>query len=883
VRLTELIADEYEYGGINAARSNRNYFYYSNALANKAVFLSKRGLDTFFDLYEGQSVRLDVDDMAEVTPLVLANPEIRFQLNVNSDNQCLSLSADTSKLVGLLGEKHSYILHRDCFYRTTQAFYKTLEPMIKAFSGASQNTILISKEDVPRFMTFLYPRLKEQRLLDSDSVMLNDLYAEYCPLVKKLYFDVSDKGEVLLRVSFCYGEKEFNPLKDTADKKTRNMLEEYKLLQRLMVFGFVEGEDREHYVLKDDEMIYDFYYAPGGLNALREENETYATDEFMNKSLKSKASTSFGIRLKGNLLEVKFDAKDYNIKELNDIINAYQLRKKYHRLKNGVFISLEDETGGLDATLKLISGLGISEKELRKGVVNVPKYRALYLENIIRNNQSMDAAVDSAVESVASDFRAFKALRFDIPETLAPVLRPYQKDGFNWLRVIAHYQFGGILADDMGLGKTLEVISVLLAAKGTDVAPSIVVAPTSLIYNWEKEIQRFAPELKTLAIAGTSAKRKETLLNAGDADVYITTYDMLKRDIDLYEDRRFEYIIADEAQNIKNPATQNAKAVKTLKGNVRFALTGTPIENSLMELWSIFDFIMPGYLYTNSKFVKHYESPIIKNNDERKSEELSGQIAPFILRRLKKDVLQDLPEKIETTLYADMTEEQHKIYTAYLMKAKGVLEEHVKNAAFSKNKIDILAQLTRLRQICCHPAVFIDGYQGGSGKLALTLETVHSSIESGHRLLIFSQFTSMLQIIAERLKIGGIPYFYLDGATDSKQRLLMADRFNGGERSVFLISLKAGGTGLNLTGADVVIHFDPWWNPAVMDQASDRAHRFGQKKTVQVINIVAKDSIEEKIMQLQAKKKDLVDAVIKEGASFINQMSEEEIVKLFEA
>jgi len=381
----------------------------------------------------------------------------------------------------------------------------------------------------------------------------------------------------------------------------------------------------------------------------------------------------------------------------------------------------------------------------------------------------------------------------------------------------------------MGLGKTLQVITVLLAEKGITNYPSIVVAPTSLIYNWEKEIHKFAPQLNARVIAGTAGKRKE-LFAGENADVWITTYDMLKRDIELYTNINFKYIIADEAQNIKNPSTQNAKAIKLLMGEVRFALTGTPIENALSELWSIFDFVIPGYLYNATRFAKTYEAPILKDDDKDAATQLKRHIAPFILRRLKTDVLTELPPKIETTLYAEMLPEQKKMYTAYLLKAKGELDDIVNNGSFNNSRIDILSKLTRLRQICCHPAVFAEDYTGGSGKLNLTLTSIDNFLETGHRILIFSQFTSMLAIIRTRLEEQQIDYFYLDGATDSKERMNMAESFNDGEGKVFLISLKAGGSGLNLTGADVVLHYDPWWNPAVMDQASDRAHRIGQKK-----------------------------------------------------
>jgi SNF2 family DNA or RNA helicase len=446
------------------------------------------------------------------------------------------------------------------------------------------------------------------------------------------------------------------------------------------------------------------------------------------------------------------------------------------------------------------------------------------------------------------------------------------------MKILSHYGFGGILADDMGLGKTIQAIALFLSEQGPD-KRFLVVTPTSLLYNWENEIHRFAPALTTQLVAGQAEKRLEQIQTP--ADIYITTYDTLKRDIENYAGLSFETVIADEAQNMKNPMTQNARAVKSVKAKNRFALTGTPIENSLTELWSIFDFIMPGYLYSAHKFTREYESPIVKANNMEQAERLRKQIAPFLLRRVKADVLKELPEKVETNLYAELLPEQRKLYAAHLLKARGDLAK-VSGNAFAQDRMKILAELTQLRQICCHPALFIEGYQHGSGKLALAMETIQRTLESGHRSLLFSQFTSMLAILKTELDQTNYTYFYLDGATPAKERMEMAEQFNQGERDLFLISLKAGGTGLNLTGADVVIHYDPWWNPSVMDQASDRAHRFGQSRVVQVFNLVAKDTIEQKILALHDKKKDLVDTVISEnGGHFINRMTETEIRELF--
>jgi SNF2 family DNA or RNA helicase len=662
---------------------------------------------------------------------------------------------------------------------------------------------------------------------------------------------------------------------------------EYAILRRLASLGFYE--DKKTFRMKGNDLIYAFLHGAeaSGIETLRECAEIFVSEDLQKKTIRP-SSPKIGLRLSGDLLKVSLEDSGYEIGELLEALEAYRERKKFYRLKDGRFITLEDEA--VTAAAGFLDALDVTKKEVRGKSLSIPAYRALYVDELTR----LDALTathalkrDINFENLLTHFQNNEALGFKTPKGLSNVLREYQKTGYKWLKTLAHYGFGGILADDMGLGKTLQIIA-LIASERKNNKPSIVVAPTSLLYNWENEIQRFAPQLKTQVISGFPEKRRE-LLKARDIDIFITTYDMLKRDSEFYEDMEFSYIIADEAQNIKNPSTQAAKSIKELKGRVRFALTGTPIENTLTELWSIFDFIMPGYLYNASKFTKIYETPIIKHNNQQTAAKLRKQIAPFVLRRVKKNVLKELPEKTETTLPAELTPEQKKIYQANLLEAIGAFDDIIANNSFADNRMRILAQLTRLRQICCHPAMFLEGYKAGSGKLTMALETIQLAMDSGHRVLLFSQFTRMLAILQEALETEGITnqrnkpvsYFYLDGATKAKERMEMTERFNAGERDLFLISLKAGGTGLNLTGADVVIHYDPWWNPSVMDQAADRAHRYGQKKAVQVFNIVAKDSIEEKIMALQEKKRHLIDSVITEGGSFINLLSEEEVRKLF--
>ena len=414
---------------------------------------------------------------------------------------------------------------------------------------------------------------------------------------------------------------------------------------------------------------------------------------------------------------------------------------------------------------------------------------------------------------------------------------------------------------------------------------SLVVCPSSLSLNWQNEANKFANKLKTLVIKGSLSDRKRQIKEIDKYDLVITSYDLLKRDIELYEkeDYSFRFIIADEAQYLKNSNTQNAKSIKKIKAETRYALTGTPIENSLAELWSIFDFIMPGYLFSYRKFKNTYEMPIIKGEDENAMQKLKMLIEPFVLRRTKKEVLKELPDKTVTVLNNEMCEEQRNLYINYLARAKQEVAEKVKLNGYEKSKMQILAALTRLRQICCHPGLFINDYNEGSSKLEQCMEIIKEAVKSGHKILLFSGYTSMFEIIEKELNKEQIQYLKLTGSTKVDERIKMVDEFNqNSEIQIFLISLKAGGTGLNLTGADMVIHYDPWWNLSTENQATDRAYRIGQKNNVQVYKLITKNSIEEKIYELQEKKSKLADNMLETNTVFVNKLTKEDILKLFE-
>ena len=635
-------------------------------------------------------------------------------------------------------------------------------------------------------------------------------------------------------------------------------------------------------VLTDDEKIYNFLSEE--IMYYMKNFEILATDAFKKKEIRHPKISNIGIKIENNLLKINLSEFNFSPSELAEIMEKYKLRKKYYKLTDGSFIDLE-ENETLDFLEKLNIDGSLNYEDLESGELDLPVYRTLYLDKLLKGT-SMNVYKSKEYKDLINDIQNVNDEYIKIPKGLNATLRRYQEIGYKWLKTLDMYGLGGILADDMGLGKTLQVISLLLDynENSDEKRTSMVVCPSSLALNWFNEINKFAPTLKTTVIAGNAEERKRLIQKLQDYDIIITSYDLLKRDVDTYTEINYEYkfIIADEAQYIKNNNTQNFKAIKKIKAQTKFALTGTPIENSLAELWSIFDFSMPGYLYSYRKFKESFETPIIKEENTYKMSKLKMLIEPFILRRIKEEVLTELPEKTVTVLNSEMEEEQQKLYMSYMSKAREEVENELIASGFEKNQMKILALLMRLRQICCHPKLFIDNYDGGSGKLNQCMEIIKDAVQGNHKILLFSGYTSMFDIIEKELEKEDIKYFKLTGQTKVSERIELVDEFNeNNDIKVFLISLKAGGTGLNLIGADMVIHYDPWWNISAENQATDRTYRIGQKRNVQVYKLITKNSIEEKIYELQQKKAKLVDNMLSTNETFISKLSKDEIMDLF--
>lgn len=598
------------------------------------------------------------------------------------------------------------------------------------------------------------------------------------------------------------------------------------------------------------------------LNGLENLNKE-SNDEYIDENITINPNITLDISQSRNgYMNMKLDIDGVDSNEYRDIFSSYKNNNRLYRMKNGAYLDLKDKD--LEQAFKLIDILNIySDFDNMK----IPNNKAIYLEKLIEDEDLNFVNGSKYVSNVVKKFKKVKSESYQIPKELNATLRDYQVSGFEFFKTLSDYEFGAILADEMGLGKTIQTIAFLLSNKDKK---SIIITPTALIYNWKSELEKFAKTLKVGLLHAVKSEREKILDNIDNYDVLLTTYTTYKNDMDKYKNINFDYCIIDEAQNIKNPDAIITKAIKKINAKVRFALTGTPIENNLMELWSIFDFIMPGYLYNKSKF-----KSIFVNNDKNIIE-LKKLIKPFILRRTKKEVITELPDKIEQKIIIDLEKEHKKAYKGYVNLITRKIKEN------NQDNITVFSYLTKLRQLCLSPELMVKNYQGRNSKLDVLINIIKDS--SDKKILVFSQFTKVLEVIGKRLNEENISYSYLDGKTSAKDRVKLVEEFNTNNNKVFLISLKAGGTGLNLTSANIVVHFDPWWNPAVEDQASDRAHRIGQKNVVNVIKLIAKDTAEERVINLQETKKELIEDVINgnlDNSSTLKNLSKDDIIDLF--
>lgn len=673
-------------------------------------------------------------------------------------------------------------------------------------------------------------------------------------LIKPEFYFTKVNDDIYCKVDINYSIGKITLLKDINKLSfIRDNIYEEKIVMEMEKLKFIRDDNKFKFI-GEDEDIYNLLSIR--FKELLKEGKVYLTKDFKDIRL-----------IKGKDLEYSFIEEDegyyfkvkgFTLKELNSALYDMKNKKGFYKTKNNNYLDLQDKT--VIRILNILDSLDISDDN-----ITIDKNNMLYINESLKNQGT---AFDKGEETIKEiDKGLSNRKQREVPDDLNAKLRNYQVEGFNWLNEIANLKVGGILADEMGLGKTIQIIAFLLSQKGKK---SIVITPTSLIYNWRDEFNKFAPSLKVGIIHGD--KKNRVVMMEKDFDVIVTTYGLIKNDYEYYKEKEFDFCIIDEAQNIKNSKAQNTKYVKAIKAGCRIALSGTPMENNLMELWSIFDYIMPGYLLSEAKFKEKYLK-------EDMYDELKELIKPFILRRLKKDVIDELPNKIEKKFMVEMEKNQKAVYQSYIKEVRQKLYSG------EDNKITVFSYLTKLRQLCLDPSLILDDYVGRSAKIEAALNIVNMAIAENRKVLIFSQFTSVLQKLGSELSEKNIGYLYLDGSTKANKRVEMVKEFNESEDlKIFLISLKAGGTGLNLTSSDLVLHFDPWWNPAIEDQATDRAHRIGQQNIVEVIKLIAKDSVEENIIRLQEDKRELINKVISGeeiGSNVIGKLSRDEIIDLF--
>lgn len=841
---------------------------YDQTVIKRNLSLQGRYLDAFIQVIQKIPFYVKTDAyMDEQFTIRDSFPELHAALEPADDGFLLH----TEMLPFFIGNDYLYFINipQRCINRS-DGKDMTLRTVLRDFSRSEFRRQFIASSDLPVFSRYIYPVLSGKFILSADTFD-PELYAAGKPEFE-VYLDLPSMHTITCEITAVYNGSRYNIFDEIIDHRSRSEEDEKEFL--MYVSGWFDSTDKvqkKMYLNANDESLYRLIRT--GIPALQEKAAVFITDQLKKVRVLQAPSFKVGISYSNNLLQLNLSADQFTRQQLEEILGRYERKKKFYRLKDGSFIDIDES---LNQLAELKEELSLTSEDLLEGTSELPAYRAMYL-NTLSEEYSDLFERDQNFESLIWNMKESSEKHYPVPSGLSTKLRPYQVRGYEWLSLLKDNHFAGLLADEMGLGKTIQVIAFIGGWK--DHGRILIVCPASLVYNWFNEIQRFMPSIKARMITGNANVRKELIQESDAHDIMITSYDLLKRDLEYYQDLQFSCEVIDEAQYIKNAGTQAAQAVKHIRSDFRIALTGTPIENHLSELWSVFDYLMPGYLYTYRQFRDAFEIPIVRDRDQDSEIHLQKLIAPFVLRRLKKEVLQDLPDKLEEVYYAPLTGEQKELYNARVQNMKLALENQ-SDSEFRQNKIAVLAELTRLRQICCDPSLLYSNYTAESAKCDLCIDMIRNAADAGHKILLFSQFTSMLDILTARLKKEGIMFHLLTGETPQKVRAEIVDSFQKDDVPVFCISLKAGGTGLNLTAADIVIHYDPWWNTAVENQASDRAHRIGQKNVVTIYRLIMKDTIEEKILEMQNEKADLADRILSGETISSSKLTREDLLNL---
>lgn len=830
--------------------------YYQKNEDNRTFVVKGRNLDNLFAYGYQYPMKMKKEEKIIVDMHFKTHPpKIKISLEKNGAYYTLYHNVFFDAMER--GNYGLYILIDSTFYKGNVKYAGKMEPLLRTLNA--NKTIDIPEDLLHSFYNQVLKQVSDY--VEFEGEVLQKLVNEKEKLTLRL--DLDNEGVAYFRFNREIGNMSYNLFEDT------NLLsEDVILIQDILKPYITKLENGNCYIGDTHESFYEFVNVI--IPKISAYVEIFVSEKVRSIRMKRLKQVSIGVSFESGLLQFNLDFGELEAEEMRKIIEQYHEKRKFYRLKDGSFLDLQDES--MEQFVTLIDDLGLDSDNLEEEM-SVDAYRSLFLQQQMQESNYIKFTKDKSFNELVEEIQSIQENTFSVPKQLDTVLRDYQKYGFRWLKTMQKFHFGGILADDMGIGKTIQILALLSDAPKEK---SIVICPSSIVFNWKSEIEKFTPYLKALVVAGNVNQRKNLIEKMNDYDVIITSYDYLKRDIEHYENETFYYQILDEAQYIKNFNTKNAVSVKMINSKYRFALTGTPIENSLAELWSIMDFLMPNYLFSYREFKEMYEIPIVKEKSVQKQKRLAQLISPFLLRRLKKDVVKELPEKIETDVFVEFSAEEKELYDANVVKMKDLIEQQQ-----SENKFYVLSMLTKLRQLCNDPRLIYEDISGISSKMKACFEIVEQSVATNKKILLFSQFTSLLDLIELELQNRGIKYYYLQGSTSKLLRQQMVNDFNEDDTSVFLISLKAGGTGLNLTAAEVIIHFDPWWNISAQNQASDRAYRIGQKNVVQVFKLIMKDSIEEKILKLQNVKKELADTIIEENEGKILSMSTNEILDLF--
>ena len=779
---------------------------------------------------------------------------LTFEITAADDHYILDISEEDKAKKIRLHPDADVVSVDSTFYLLSYSDYQKVSTLVNTMKEMAKQPLQLTEADLTSFYSLILPSLKNLFDYKVDSQIEEKI--KKVPLKPEIFIDY-DHQKLKIRPVFKYGNTTIYPLEagsneidtEAADSTGMFIRDVYKEQDTLNVLSHYFGRNKVvegNYILESIDDISIFIY--DSLTELSEWLAVYLSKDAQNIIYEHDASPGLSIEMNqtSNLLDIRFEVAEVAENELPRLINQLQKSEdRFFRLDSGKIIDLKNEK------FQEFSET-VQKMELRDDEIAQETSLSLFRGLTLGENQNVQLGVEFA--EFVKDLKEPDNLDFTIPDNLQASLRPYQETGVKWLGMLDYYGLSGVLADDMGLGKTIQAISFILSKNERVNGKYLILSPSSVIYNWEREFEKFAPSINTAIISGSIEEREQQIahaLNNEDIDVLITSYPLIQRDIDYYGDYTFQTIIMDESQNVKNDATKTTKAVRRLKSNTVFALSGTPIENNLNELWSLFSIILPGLFLSKKSF------------NEMSEERIAEKIKPFILRRMKEDVLEDLPPKTETIEYIELSKEQKLLYQTQLSLIRSDVENLIEDEAFEQNRMRVLAGMTRLRQICCDPRLIDEDFDGGSAKLERLMEYLEEARKNKKRVVLFSQFTSMLSIIRDILDKDGIDYHYLDGSTPKKDRFELTMKFNEGEKDLFLVSLRAGGTGLNLTGGDTVILYDSWWNPAIEDQAADRVHRFGQKKPVQVIRLITQGTIEEGINELQEQKRELIDNVIR--------------------